>query len=224
MTGDKTQKLFVPSSGPDRVVLNWTGSPEEQLKFYAEAFHGAGKKLASQYEDEWPLSSFEACVIIYLYRHAFELYLKAVLVNGCDLLLWRGKPPIDLDKVIGEDSRHILTDFVPDLERVFQEAGWGWDMGIDGFRSRKNFTGIIAEFDKHDRRSFAFRYSMDKKRRAALPRHFSFGMVNFVSLMDPLLEALHGATDGLKQIVDDERQAGGIRRRRAAANSELGKR
>jgi hypothetical protein len=208
MTTDKTRKLFIPSSGPDRVVLNWTGSPEEQLEFYAEAFHCAGKKLASQYEDEWPLSSFEACAITYLYRHAFELYLKAVLVYGCDLLLWRGESPIDLDNVIGKNSTHDLTKLIPHLERVFQEAGWAWDMGIDGFRSRKEFTSIIAEFDKYDKNSFAFRYPMDKKQKAALDKNFSFGMVHFMSLMDPLLDALHGATVGLKQIVDDERQAG----------------
>jgi hypothetical protein len=208
MARNKIRELFVPSIGPDRVVLNWTGSPEEQLKFYAEAFHRAGKKLASQYEDEWPLSSFEACAITYLYRHSFELYLKAVLVYGCDLLLTRGKSPIDLQKVIGKTSTHILTQFVPDLERVFQEAGWAWDMCIDGFRSRKEFTSIIAEFDKYDKNSFAFRYPMDKKQRATLPKNFSFGMEHFTSLMDRLIESLHGATDGLKQIVDDERLTG----------------
>ncbi|MEA1866935.1 MAG: hypothetical protein U9N19_02370 [Thermodesulfobacteriota bacterium] len=90
MTGDKTQKLFVPSKGPDCVILNWTGHPEQNLKFYAEAFHNIAKRLASQYKDEWPLSSFEACPIVYLYRHAFELYLKAVIVYGNELLQYRG--------------------------------------------------------------------------------------------------------------------------------------
>ena len=208
MTTDKARKLFVPSKGPDRVLLNWMGRPEEHLTFYAEAFHSTGKKLASQYEHEWPPSSFEACAVVYLYRHAFELYLKAALVYGNGLLQWRGKAAIDLDKVIGKGSTHILTSLVPDLERVFQEAGWTWDMGIDGFRSRKEFTDIVAEFDKYDKKSFAFRYPMNREQTAALPRNFSFGMANFMSLMDPLLEAVHGAICGLKQIIDDEGQAG----------------
>jgi hypothetical protein len=55
MATSKTRKLFVPSKGHDCVILNWTGHPEEHLKFYAEAFHNMAKKLASQYEDEWPL-------------------------------------------------------------------------------------------------------------------------------------------------------------------------
>jgi hypothetical protein len=207
MAKSKTRKLFLPSKGPDRVLLNWTGHPEEHLKFYAEAFHDAGKKLASQYKDEWPPSSFDACVIVYLYRHAFELYLKTVLVYGNELLQWRRKAPINLDKVIGKDSAHVLTSFVPDLERVFQEAGWMWDMGIDGFRSRKEFTDIIAEFDEYDKNSFAFRYPMNKNGTYALPKNFSFGMEKFMSLMDFLLDAIHGAICALEQIVDDERQA-----------------
>jgi hypothetical protein len=83
------------------------GQPEEHLKFYAEAFHSTGKKLASQYEDEWPLSSFEAYPIVYLYRHAFELYLKVVLVYGNELLQWRRKAAINLDKVIGNEAKGV---------------------------------------------------------------------------------------------------------------------
>jgi hypothetical protein len=209
MSRSKTRKLFIPSKGSDRVLLNWVGQPEEHLKFYAEAFHNTGKKLAAQYKDEWPLSSFEACPIVYLYRHAFELYLKAVLVYGNELLQWRGKAPINLEKVIGKESTHFLARLIPELERVFQEAGWMWDMGIDGFRSRKDFTDIIAEFDEYDENSFAFRYPMNKKQTAALPKNFSFGMAHFMSLMDLLLEALYGVICGLEQIVDDERRAAG---------------
>jgi hypothetical protein len=191
------------------VLLNWVGPPEEHLTFYAEAFHKAGGTLASQYRNHWPPSSFEACAIVYLYRHALEFYLKAVLVYGSDLLQWRGRVPIDLDKVIGKSSTHVLSNLIPEIGRVFGEAGWGnWDMGIDPFRSRKAFEDIIAEFDRYDKKSFAFRYPMGRKQTASLPRNFSFGMANFIAVMDPFLEALQGAIEGLKQIVDDEQQAG----------------
>ena len=203
----KKRKLFAPSNGPDCVILNWAEHPEEDLKYYAEAFHNMAKKLASQYKDEWPLSSFEACPIVYLYRHSFELYLKATLVYGNELLLWRNKKAIDLNNVIGAKSSHILMNYIPDLVKVFKEAGWKWDWEIDGFRSRKEFTDIVKEFDKYDVKSFTFRYPMDKNRKYTLPKHFSFGMVNFMSLMDHMLKVLHSAICGLEQIVDSERQA-----------------
>ena len=66
------------------ILLNWHGDPAREYRFFAEAFHLLGKKgaRALKRRRHFPssgLDDFHACPIVFLYRHALELYVKVIL-------------------------------------------------------------------------------------------------------------------------------------------------
>src|ERR1017187_4284766 len=75
-------RLFVRNRY-NNTVLNWQRAPEKEFELYGEAFWKAAKHLLQQNEalDRRPGASFDASVIVYLYRHALELFLKGILIG-----------------------------------------------------------------------------------------------------------------------------------------------
>ncbi len=69
-------RLFVKNKY-NNTVLNWHREPEKEFHLYGEAFWNAAKNLLqNEALDKRPIASFDASVIVYLYRHALELFLK----------------------------------------------------------------------------------------------------------------------------------------------------
>jgi hypothetical protein len=75
-------RLPVSNPRPHKGVLNWRKVPERDLWLYARSFHKAAKKLAGALElDAGPATYFDACPVVFMYRHAVELHLKAVVLG-----------------------------------------------------------------------------------------------------------------------------------------------
>ena len=196
----KASVLFFPGKPLDDVVLNWLGEPGEELDAYAQAFHEAARKLFQNFGELEVPPSLQALPIVFLYRHAFELYLKATILAGDKILQFKGEPPVSRDCVF---RTHRLGDLFSDLDRVFKVVGWGWDCGAAHCRTREQFMAIVNEFDMLDPKASNFRYPVDTKGQGALPSVFSFDLAVFCRRLDPILEALDGGVTGL----DEEFQA-----------------
>ena len=185
------------------MVLNWYDPPQETLEFYAQAFYRAARQLADGY-DGTVVRDIAMCPAIYLYRHAFELYLKAVLVAGERLRELRGRPSLHLATCI---NGHRLPDLAHKFIEVANDMGWGDDLGVDGLPTRADFLALVNEWDALDQQSFSFRYPMDKKGGAALPERFAFGLRRFRERMEPLLDMLDGSVTAVEQACDSHEEA-----------------
>jgi len=173
------------------------------LRFYAQAFHLAGRRLAEQYGTTGAVRDFEACPVVFLYRHAFELYLKDFIIGGARLLSLRRKnitPPPNILKT------HNLGELAKGFERVIEGVEWDWDWGSDGLRTREEFFGLVGEFCSVDKGSFAFRYPMGTDGTPVLPQHFAFSLRQFTVRMDALLELLDGGAFGLDAMYQQEEE------------------
>jgi hypothetical protein len=195
--------LFVPGDLGDLVVLNWYGTPQEHLELFAQAFYRAARKIAEGYDDKI-VRDIAMCPAIYLYRHAFELYLKAVLLAGEQLRELKGQPTLHLETCI---NGHRLTDLAGKFLDVANDMGWGDDLGADGLRTRGDFLALVNEWDALDQQSFSFRYPMNKKGGAALPDQFAFGLRHFRERMEPLLDILDGSVTAVEEARDSYEQA-----------------
>lgn len=137
-----------------------------------------------------PRNDFRAYPIVFLYRHALELYLKAVILTASPMLKLRDMELIDRERLFTTHSLDVLRQ---DLERIFEVFEWEWDLGTPHFRTQEDFRKFIAELIHVDNKSDAFRYPLNTKGNASLKPHFSFNLYEFCSIFDDLLEKLEGA-------------------------------
>ncbi len=189
------KKLFDASgSGHGRVIINYAGSPEGELTLVAEAFHQMAKEaLAGHHANpHFGQDHFDylAYPIVFLYRHALELYMKAAVLEGASMLEIQGVTPIRKDRLLKTHNLEVLRK---DLERVFAAFGWDWDLGLPHMRKVEDFRALISEFDAADRGSYTFRYPMDTAGKRALKPVFRFNLFNFGELLDELFPVLEGA-------------------------------
>jgi len=197
----RKKHLFVDDGEPHgTVVLNWHGTPEEEFTYFAEAFHIVAKEAAAKLRENprfglhgFPLDDFQAYPIVFLYRHALELYMKAVILTGGPMLIVKGKAPVDRLRLM---KTHSLEFLRREIERIFTAYEWEWDLGIPHFRTVEEFRETIAEFQAVDAGSYAFRYPIDTKGSASLKSHFRFNLFEFCEILDGLFLTLQGAVIG----------------------------
>jgi hypothetical protein len=73
-------------------IQDWHNVPEEEFFLYARAFRAAAKKMALAVElAPGPSAKFAACPVVFMYRRALELHLKA-LILGDGGNFWRRNP------------------------------------------------------------------------------------------------------------------------------------
>ncbi|MGD0009985.1 MAG: hypothetical protein ABSE93_15745 [Terriglobia bacterium] len=197
----KKKRLFVNNGRPHgTVVLNWHGTSERDFTDFAEAFHIMAKESVAALREKPqfglygnPTEDFRAYPVVFLYRHALELYMKAVLLIGSPMLSIKGQQEVDRQKLL---TTHRLDKLMPELERIFDAYGWEWDLGTEHFRTLDDFREVIAEFQDVDTRSYAFRYPLDTKGSAMLGPDFRFNIFEFCDVLDELFPVLEGAAIG----------------------------
>jgi hypothetical protein len=148
---------------PGRVVLNWSGDPIRDLEQIAESYQSVAHDRIEVLKSRGRLHAgdeFEAYPIVFLYRQALELSLKAIVFAGAVLLQDEGEEPMAIGKVM----KHDLMPLFNEVSRIYARWSAGdagvWDFGEPDLRTRGDFEAIVREFDSIDRGSYAFRYSV----------------------------------------------------------------
>jgi hypothetical protein len=92
------------------VVFNFGGRAIDDLVAFAEGYHWAGASLLNQLVSSQCLAEPEGYPILFLYRHALEVYLKAIVCQGARLARIISDEDFDTAKFL---SRHELTPLLP---------------------------------------------------------------------------------------------------------------
>lgn len=165
--------------------------PAEEFDSYAEAFHRAAQRLTHDFLENPAHHPLDACPIIFLYRHATELYLKGVLRVGERLLGMTGQQPGFTASSFMNHDLHLL---LPPLADIFRTMNWD--------ESHKEITDFVKRLNRLDPRSFTFRYPVDKKDDAALPKHFVFDLRSFTQEADSCLKVLYNASHSILEAME----------------------
>lgn len=182
------------------VVLNFMRFPKGELAAYGRSYHEAAQHLvkhiaSTHYRDP------DACPIVFLYRHAVELYLKAIIHWGNSLLRLNGKPIVPHRNIFTEHRLRVLLKSVKPILR-FQKSLSNW--GDSHFRCFRDVEKVIEELEEFDPGSYSFRYPTDTTgKKATLPHHFLFNVIAFGEQFDRLINIL----DGISTMVYEEFQA-----------------
>lgn len=195
-----------------RVLLNWSKDPIRDLERIADKYRELAHDRVAEFRGRrYGISvpdAFEAYPIVFLYRQAFELILKATVFAGVVALREKGEEPMPLKSVM----RHELMPLFKEVGRVFNAFGAKmddpWDYGVEGLRTMQDLELIVREFDQVDPGSYAFRYSIQKDgSTASLERGFEFDLFAFAEIMDKVLEGLSGVPDWIRESLEYRWQA-----------------
>jgi hypothetical protein len=161
--------------------------PIEDLESYAQGYHQAAKTLAARMRRSRHPRHFDGFPVLFLYRHALELYLKAVICAGSRLLFVRDSAAVDLGDLL---KNHGIVKCVAILKRVLIDLGWIDGFMTRGIRSFQELEKLAAKIDAIDAGSYAFRYPINTKGTRALPRGFTMNALAFSKALDPVLDFL----------------------------------
>ena len=191
------RRLFTISNVRGNVTLNYWGHPVNQFAQVADSYRNAATVLRKNFEAD-ARSDFDAYPLVFMYRHALELYLKAILLMGNRLAITSYKEELRTEDVFGS---HSLTKHLPVIKAIFADAGWEEDYPHMGLEDAV-FEEVLKEFDELDKGSYTFRYTVKKDGTANIAEQFAFSIPEFAGIMDRILNNLSGACIGLDELCD----------------------
>jgi len=177
------------------VVFNFSSPAIGQLEAFAAGYHEAGKILAAKMEASRGYPDYEGYPILFLYRHALELYLKALVYRGAKLLQVRNNQALETDFLL---TNHRLSKFLPSFRAILESTGWKWNFEVAGLRSLQDFEALVRGIEEIDADSYCFRYPVTTKGVAAHRPHLVINVIAFAKKMDAILDLLDGVVTGLE--------------------------
>lgn len=196
--------FFTSTSRHGIVVANFRRDPIGDLSAFAMGYHNAARALVERMESANGYYDYDGYPIVFLYRHALELYLKTIVYRGAKLLALISNRKIKVDKLW---QNHSLTALLPDVKAIIEDLDWDEDLGIAGIHSFDDFSNLVTEINNMDPQSYNFRYPINKKGDSPLTKHFIVNVVGFGKNMDQLLEVLDGMVTALDQYWQDTAEA-----------------
>jgi hypothetical protein len=142
---------------------------------------------------------YEAYPVVFLFRHALELYLKNIIYKAVPLSAFRGLEDIDArlfnHHELGELSKlaaSALRKLFPNddaLEQVVQTT-----------------LTISTEFSEIDYTSFSYRYPVDKQGKPSTKHHQVCNLGAMYASLSRLMEDLDTIDFGLGIAIDDAQE------------------
>lgn len=201
--GKLWKRYFSKDRFHGNVVLNFMRFPKGELAAYGRAYHEAAQHLvkhmeACHYRDP------DACPIVFLYRHAVELYLKALIHWGNGLLQLNNKPIVPHKNIFTE---HLLGVLLTNVKPILKFRKALDNYGDPEFGSFRDVEKVIKELEEFDPGSYSFRYPITTKGQDALPHHFLFNVITFGEKFDRLLRILDGMATMLYEDFQSQAEA-----------------
>jgi hypothetical protein len=195
-------KPFINIASPTgNVVFNFRGNPIRDLGAFASGYRKAATALATAFNDN-AYADYEGYPVLYLYRHSLELYLKAVVYRGAELMGLIGTDMPVIEKLF---QHHGLVRLMPAVRAIFKAMKWDFE-GTE-FQSFDKFAAFVESIESIDPGSYAFRYPINPAGEAHLPHHFTVNVPNFSKVMNATLGYLEGAADLLLDTFQSEAEA-----------------
>lgn len=197
---DEKHKLFRLTYGGDgsNAFPFLTENAIEAAHYFGRGFHDGADRLVETYRRE-TFPDYAAPCVVFLYRHAVELYIKSIIWNGKETLAALKKP---MSEMKGEDkTTHSLTKLLPHADYVVQALGLAWNKAKCG--DYADAVALVKEIDELDPTSFKFRYPIDKKGNPSHDTKFGFNLFAFAEPVTRILEGWWELALGVESVHEE---------------------
>jgi hypothetical protein len=158
---------------------------------YGQAYHEAAKLVLARLRRRTKaFDGMKAAPVIFLYRHAVELYLKSIVHVGRTVFLTSGRPEPQLTGDLYQT--HRLDHLLDPVTKILKPIGVRAQTPIAGLGSYADLKRLICELNKYDELSYAFRYPVNTKGRASVPKGTTLDIEQFGVVFDTVLTFLAG--------------------------------
>jgi len=194
-------------------TLNQRNVHDQDLWLHARSFHTAAKKLAEALEsDSGPFIEFAACPVVFMYRHALELHLKAIVLGEGGNFLVTKPDRLSIQKT---HSVSWLAQFVVQIVTVLQ---WEKEFKCEGIENLDGFKAAVQEVNSVDPGSYSVHLPVTTEAQDSAQGQAKSTIRNFAHRMDALLELLNATADALaaewdmrSEVYEAEWQGGDIK-------------
>ena len=195
-SGQRLHPFFSADFVHGNCVFNFSRPATGQRWAFAAGYHEAGKTLVSKMETLRGYRDYNGYPILFLYRHALELYMKAIVYHGAKIIELRTGEILEAGPLL---TKHRISLFLPAIRAIFDSIGWKWDFDVSGLKSFDDFDTLVRGIEEVDPESYSFRYPVTKTGEAAHLQHLVINVIAFGKRMDPVLDLLGGAITGLQE-------------------------
>ena len=155
----------------------------------------------------WNLNSglfgkFAACPVVFMYRHALELQLKALVLGDGSYFL-----PNEPDR-LSVYKTHSVSWLARLVSQIVTALRWENEFSCEGIKTLTDFKAVIDNINSVDPGPQPFRYPANAEARAdSVPSTSTFNVREFAQTMDALLALLDSTSDALAATWDQQSQA-----------------
>ncbi|RME21470.1 MAG: hypothetical protein D6800_12050 [Candidatus Zixiibacteriota bacterium] len=188
------ENTWFSSNKRGNVVFNFTPVPQiDELGAFAAGYQNAAETLLQSVMSKAGYRDCDCYPIFYLYRHALELYIKAVFYRGAKLLELVTDESLEIDLVTTD---HRLERFLPGIEAIFKDRGW-----LDGVQGQEYqyMVKVIANVETIDPKSISFRYPTTRRNVSPFGKHTVINVIEFARDVGHVLDLLGGALMALNE-------------------------
>ena len=193
-------RFFCPQDhAAGNALLNWTGRPVQDLVAYAETYRSAACRLVHAHR-ELKITALDhhALPVLFLYRHSFELFLKAIVYFSATISISESKIATALPRLWRE---HSLVRLHAMAAPVLQESRPALVDAADLGQAILRMARLIDDIDPG---SYSFRYPVTTTGQASLPNPL---LTNIFSFSEAIEEVLSDALDFCRGLGHDSRPA-----------------
>jgi hypothetical protein len=188
----KNHRLAAGQPKPHNSAPNRHNVPATDLFLYARSFHKAAKALAGSLQlDASPFADSDVSPVVFMYRHAVELHLKAIVLGDAGNFLATRPDALSVHKT---HSVSWLAQFVC---QILTAVKWEIDFNCDGIENLADFKAVIEEVNAVDAGSYVFRLLVRAEGQDSVPGRGTPTIRDFARRMDALLELLDSTADAL---------------------------
>ena len=170
-------------SDSSNFIISFTSNPEQDFGVFAKGYALAASTLAEQLLEKSHFSNYEAYPVVFLYRHAFELYLKNFYHKSTLISAFKDGQPVN--------NSGIYTHSLVPLAEIFQKISAVLFPNQDNiFQLTTKVIRFATEFQEIDSHSFGYRYPINKKGDHSTKHHQIVNLLALHQSMQELFEEL----------------------------------